>query len=149
MHLVIMEAPRGRTNRWRAGLLLCSALFAAGLKAAWADDIEVLQGSWIMESSECATVFEAIGGNVQFKDRNYALDSGFIISGSRARGPIAECTISQVEEEDDRFSVLLTCSDALLSRKFSRSFHVVDETHIESIDPERPLSPMRYKKCEF
>ena len=149
MHLVVIEAPRGRSNRSRAGLLLCSALFAAGSNAAWADAIEVLQGSWVMQSSECTAVFEAIGGKVQFKDRNYALDSGFIISGSKARGPIAECTISQVEEEGDQFSALLSCSDALLSRKFSRSFHIVDETHIESIDPERPDSPMRYKKCEF
>jgi hypothetical protein len=102
-----------------------------------------------MESSECTAVFEEIGGKVQFKDRNYALDSGLIIAGSKAKGPIAECTISQVEEEGDRFSALLTCSDALLSRKFSRSFHIVDETHFESLDPKRPDSPMRYKKCVF
>ena len=48
--------------------------------------VEVLQGPWVMESSECTAVFEKIGRKVRFKDRNYALDSGFIISGRRRGG---------------------------------------------------------------
>ena len=131
----------------RARLLLGSALFAAGVGAARADAIEALQGAWVMEISDCASVFEKINGKIRFKDRNYALDSGFIISGSNVKGPLAGCTISQVEAENDRFSILLSCSDALLSRKFSMTFRIVDATHFERLD-QRSRDVM-YKQCVF
>jgi hypothetical protein len=147
MHLA-ETASRARSCRFSARLALGLALLLAS-PPAWADAIELLQGAWVMESSDCANVFEKIGGEIRFKDRNYALDSGLIITGSKAAGPIAGCTISQVEGDGDRFSALLTCSDALMSRTFTRSFRIVDATHIESLDPDRPDSPMRYKKCAF
>ena len=147
MHLV-KEAQRGRSNRLKAGLLLGSALVVASVAGAWADAVEVLQGAWVMESSTCTGVFEKVREEIKFKDRNYASDMGFIISGSKVIGPIAGCTISQVDEKNDRFSALLSCSDALLSRKFSRSFRIVDATHFERLDPEL-RAPMVYKKCVF
>ena len=85
MHLVI-EALSGRSNRTKAGLLLGSALFAASVAAARADAVEALQGAWVMEISDCNGVFEKIQGQIRFKDRNYANDSGFIISGSKGKG---------------------------------------------------------------
>jgi hypothetical protein len=142
-----MDARGRRLDRMRAGILLASALFAASLAAARADPIDALQGAWVMEISDCASVFEKIDGKIRFKDRNYALDSGFIISGSNVKGPLAGCTISQVAEENDRFSILLSCSDALLSRKFSMTFRIVDETHFERLDPKS--RDVMYKQCVF
>ena len=149
MHLLV-EALRGRSNRSKAVLLLGSALVVTSLASAWADAIEALQGAWVMESSDCTAVFEKIREKIQFKDRNYApSDTGFIISGSKAMGPIGGCTVSQVGEDNDRFSVLLSCSDALVSRKFSRSFRIVDATHFERIDRKFGDFTVRYKKCVF
>jgi hypothetical protein len=150
MHLVI-ESPRGRSNRSKAGLLLGSALFVASVAGAWADAVEVLQGAWVSESSDCTKVFEKVQGQVQFKDRTYVQDNGFIIAGSKAKGPIggSSCKISQVDEENDRFSALLSCSDAVVSRNFSWSFRLIDATHFERLDPKFPEFPTRYKKCEF
>ena len=147
MHLVL-EAPRGGSNRSKAGLLLGSVLFLAGVPGARADAVDVLQGVWVDESSDCTKVFEKIQGQIQFKDRTYAHDSGFVITGSKARGPVGgSCTISQIKEENDRFSALFSCSDAVVSRKFSWSFRIIDATHLERSD-ER-FGVYRYKKCAF
>ena len=147
---LVIEALSGRSSRTKAGLLLGSALFAAGVSTAWADPVEALQGAWVMEISDCAGVFEKSQGQIRFKDRTYANDSGFIISGSKGKGEMGgSCTISQVDDQKDHFSALLSCSDGLVSRKFSGSFRIIDATHFERIDPEYPGSPIRYKKCVF
>jgi len=147
MHLLI-GALKGRSNRSKAGLLLGSALFAGSVNGAWADAVEVLQGAWVWETSDCTKVFEMIQGKIQFKDRNYANDSGFIISGSKAKGPVGGiCSISQIGEAKDGFSALLSCSDAVVSRKFSWSFRIIDATHFERLDPR--FGNYRYKKCVF
>jgi hypothetical protein len=147
MHLVI-EALRGRSNRSKARLLLGSVLFAASVGGAWADAVEVLQGAWVGESVDCTRVFERIQGQVRFKDRTYASENGFIITGSKAKGPVGgSCTISQIDGESDRFSALLSCSDAVVSRKFSWSFRIIDATHFERFDTR--FGERRYKKCAF
>ena len=64
------EALVWRFYRSKAGLLLGSALFAAGVSGAWADAVDVLQGAWVMEDTDCAAVFEKIRGKIRFKDRN-------------------------------------------------------------------------------
>lgn len=146
---VHLKVSRWWSNRSKAGLLVGSVVLAASVAAAWADAIEVLQGAWVLQVSNCTAVFEEAGNKVQFKDRNYALDSGFIISGNKATGPMGGCTISQVDEDNEGFSALLTCSDALLTKKLSMSFRIVDATHFERLDPETPDRPRRYKKCVF
>jgi hypothetical protein len=148
MH-VLTESLRWQSSRSKAGLLLGSVLFVASVVGARADAVEALQGAWVMEFSDCTGVFEKVREEIRFKDRNYANDMGFIISGSKVMGPIAGCTISQVDEDNDRFSALLSCSDALVSRKFSWSFTIIDATHFERLDPEHPDFPTRYKKCVF
>ena len=138
-----------RSHCSKAGVLLGSALVVASVAGARADAVEALQGAWVMESSDCTGVFEQAGKQIRFKDRNFANDMGFIVSGSRVRGPIAGCTISQVDEDNDRFSALLNCSDALVSRKFSWSFRLVDADHFERLDPKRRDPTISYKKCVF
>ena len=86
MH-VVAEAPTRRRNRARLACLLGSALLAASASALRADTAETLQGAWVQDSSDCNAVFEKVQGRVQFKDRNFADDSGFIISGSKGKGP--------------------------------------------------------------
>ena len=145
----VVETLRARSNRSRVALLIGSVLVVASTAGAWADAIEALQGAWVMESSDCMGVFEKVGKQVRFKDRNFASDMGFIVLGSNVKGPIAGCTISQVDEQDDRFSALLSCSDALVSRKFSWSFRIVDASHFERLDPTRRDPTISYKKCVF
>ena len=144
-----VEAPKRRRDRSTAGLLAGAALVVAGAAGASAGSIEALQGAWVMESSECTGVFEKVLEEIRFKDRNFATDMGFIISGSRVKGPIAGCTISQVDEENDQFSALLSCSDAVVSRQFSWTFRIVDATHFERLDPTFRDPTIGYKKCEF
>lgn len=147
MHLV-EEALRERSSRSKAGLLLGLALFAVGPAVARADAFEVLQGAWVEENTSCTRVFETIQGQIQFKSRTYVDESGFIIKGNKARGPMGgSCTISEVDEKDERFSALLSCSDAVVSRKFSWSFRIIDATHFERFH-ER-VGPYKYKKCTF
>ena len=57
------------------------------------------------------------------------------LPGSKGKGPVGgTCTISQIDEGNDRFSALLSCSDAVVSRKFSWSFRIIDATHFERLD---------------
>ncbi|RWO49280.1 hypothetical protein [Mesorhizobium sp.] len=147
MHLVI-AALRWQSNRSKAALLLGSALFAASASVAWGDALEVLQGVWVGERTDCTRVFEKIQGKVRFKDRTYASEHGFIITGNKGKGPVGgACTISQVNEENDRFSALLTCADAVVSRNFSWSFRIIDATHFERFDAM--VGAFKYKKCAF
>ena len=76
-------------------------------------------------------------------------DSGFIVPGSKGKGPAGgNCTLSQVEEQGVRFLALLRCTDGLVSRDFAMTFRVVNDTHFERPDPTRH-SPIEYKKCEL
>ena len=145
MHLV-RKALRGQFARSMAGLLLGSALFAATAAGARADAIQDLQGAWVMEGAKCTAVFEKSGGKIRFKDRTFASEHGFIISGRKALGPIAGCKISKVEEENDRFSAHLACSDALVARNFSMKFRIIDPTHFERLDRFHDFT-VKYKKC--
>ena len=142
------EALVWRFHRSKAGLLLASAFFAAGVSGAWADAVDILQGAWVMEDTDCAAVFEKIRGKIRFKDRTFAPESGFIISGNKAIGPMGSCEVFQVAEESDRFSAQLNCSDALLTRKFSMSFRIIDATHFERLDPDYNFTVI-HKKCSF
>ena len=76
------------------------------------------------------------------------LSTDLSFSGKKALGPIAGCKISQVEEEDDRFSALLACSDALVARDFSMKFRIIDPTHFERLDRFRDFT-IKYKKCDI
>ena len=145
---LVREALRGRSTRFKAALLLGSALFAAAAAGARADAIQDLQGAWVMEGAKCTTVFEKIRGKIRFKDRTFASEHGFIISGRKALGPIAGCKISKVEEENDRFSAHLACSDALVARDFSMKFRIIDPTHFERLDRFRDFT-IKYKKCDI
>jgi|SRR5689334_21394496 len=135
-----------RQPRSRVGLLLGLAFFASA-SSAWADAIGNLQGSWVTEDSKCTAVFEKIAGKVRFKALNLA-QSGFVISGKKVSGPIAGCTISQVKEENDRFSALLTCADSAVSKKLSMTFRLIDATHFERLNVYGDLT-ITYKKCSF
>ena len=136
-------------NSQIARILVAAAIFfVVSVAAAWADAVEVLQGVWVDESSDCTMIFEKIKGQVQFKDRTYASDNGLIITGSKAKGPVGgSCTISQINGESDRISALLSCSDAVVSRKFSWSFRIIDATHFERFDAM--VGAFKYKKCAF
>lgn len=127
------------------GAMLGPVLLLVGMAAAKADAVEVLQGAWVGEGSDCAKVFEKVQGKFRFKDRTYAQDNGFIIVDRKAKGPVGgSCVISDIDEEDDRFSARLSCSDAVVSREFSWSFRIIDATHFERFD-ER--GAYKYKKC--
>jgi hypothetical protein len=150
MHLAI-EALRGWPNRSKAGLLLASALFVASVAGARADVVEGLQGAWVLEDTDCTKVFEKVQGQIRFKSRTFASESGFIVSGSKAKGPVGGvCTFSEIEEENDGFSARLSCTDTLVSRDFQMVFRIVDTTHFEHLDSRYPeLPPSRHKKCAF
>ena len=146
MHLV-KKALIGRPNCSKAvWLLLGSALLAASVAGVRADVIELLQGAWVMEDTACTAVFEKIGGKIQFKSRTFAPEPGFIISGSIGRGPTGECKISVGNEENDRFSALLSCYDALMSKKMTMTFRIIDDTHFERVEPNFTI---RHKKCSL
>ena len=52
---LVREALSGRSTRFKAGLLLGSALFAAAAAVARADAIQDLQGAWVMEGAKCTS----------------------------------------------------------------------------------------------
>src|SRR3954471_21670333 len=107
---------------------------------AHADPVDQLKGAWVADSAECAKIFEKIGDQITFRDRSasYSLDRGIIIlKNGKVKGPIGGCTGSTTTEENDRFSVRLECTDGLVSRDFSMTFRIIDETHFERFDTKR------------
>lgn len=137
-------------NLVKAGLLFAACLAVSGAAGSSADVIKGLQGAWVDDSTDCAMVFEKKGGEIRFKSRTFAGEGGFIISGKKARGPAGGiCTITEVEEDAERFSAHLSCTDTLVSRNFQMQFRVVDEDHFERIDPDRPEWTIRHKRCRM
>ena len=128
-----------------------AALIAAiGLAAtASAASMAEMQGAWAMDGTDCAAVFEKKGSEIRFRDPGSSLDTGIIVSGSKVAGPSATCTTSKIHEEGDHFSVLLNCSDAVLSSTVSMSFRVIDGAHFERFDPSFPEFSLAYVKCPF
>jgi hypothetical protein len=127
------------------------SLFALYLAhgTAFAGVMDTLQGAWAMDGTDCAAVFEKKGGGIRFRDPGSSLDTGVIISGSKVVGPSATCTTAKIREEGDHFSVLLDCSDAVLSSTVSMSFRLVDASHFERFDPSFPEFSLAYVKCPF
>ena len=133
--------------------LLCgfvAPLAAIGLAtAASAASMAEMQGAWAMQGTDCTAVFEKKAGEIRFRDPGSSLDTGIIVSGSKVVGPSATCTTSKIREDGDHFSVLLNCSDAVLSSTVSMSFRVIDGTHFERFDPSFPEFSLAYVKCPF
>lgn len=124
--------------------------FVIGISiAANAASMEALQGAWVMEGTDCATVFEKKDGEVRFRNPGSSLDTGIIVSGSKVVGPNATCTTSKIRSEGDHFSVLLNCADAVLSSTVSMSFRLVDGSHFERFDPSFPDFSLSYAKCSM
>ena len=117
--------------------------------AASAASMAEMQGAWAMTGTDCATVFEKKAGEIRFKDPGSSLDTGIIVSGSKVTGPAATCTTSKIHEEGDHFSVLLNCSDSVMSSAVSMSFRMIDGTHFERFDPSFPDFALAYEKCPF
>jgi len=111
--------------------------------------MEAMQGAWAMSGTDCSAVFEKKGGEVHFRDPGSSLDTGIIVSGNKVVGPSATCTTAKIREEGDHFSVLLNCSDAVLSNSVSMSFRMVDATHFDRFDPSFPDFSLSYVKCAF
>jgi len=126
--------------------LLGSILFAISTAGAWADPIADLQGAWVMEGAKCEAVFEKNRGKLRFKNRTFASEHGFIISGRKVLGPIAGCKISEVVAENNNFSAHLACSDALVARDFSMKFRIIDPTNFERTDKFRDFT-IKYQRC--
>ena len=145
MHIVT-SAMGELLKRSNAGLLLGSVLFAMGTAGAWADAIQDLQGAWVMDGTKCTAVFDTNRGKLRFKNRTFASEHGFIISGRKVLGPIAGCKISDVVEENNHFSAHLACSDAHLERDFSMKFRIIDPTHFERTDKFRDFT-IKYQRC--
>jgi hypothetical protein len=128
---------------------LAVIMATAGGNLASAASMEALQGAWAMAGTDCAAVFEKAGGEIRFKDPGSSLDTGIIVSGSKVVGPSATCTAVKLREEKDHVSVLLSCSDAVLTSSVSMSFKMVDATHFQRFDPSFPDFALDYVKCPF
>jgi hypothetical protein len=127
--------------------ILGLALGLATYGSASAASMEAMQGAWAMAGTECAAVFEKVDGEIRFKDPGSSLDTGIIVSGNKVVGPNATCTTAKLSEKGDHFSVLLNCSDAVISSTVSMSFRMVDATHFDRFDPSFPEFSLEYVKC--
>ncbi|TPM94827.1 hypothetical protein [Mesorhizobium sp. B2-1-3A] len=131
------------------GAMAGIVLFAGGAGHVAAASMEALQGAWTMNGTGCEDNFEKRGKGFEYKDRSSSLTTGIIVSGSRVLGPNSSCKAEKISQNGDRFSVLLSCSDAVLFSSFSASFRVIDKTHFERFDPQFPEISVIYYKCEF
>ena len=148
---LVLEKLIGRSSRSIARLLLGSLLLISHASLAWADALDVLQGVWVDEDTDCTMVFEKIQGKVRFKSRTFATANGFIITGNKATGPVGgTCTISPSNEENGSFSAQLSCADAVVSKKFMWSFRIIDANSFERFDTLGGSAySYKYKKCTF
>jgi hypothetical protein len=135
----------------RKGLrcLAVSAVLGGSAATATAASMEAMQGAWAMSGTDCSAVFEKKGGEIHFKNPGSSLDTGIIVSGSKVVGPSATCTTAKISEAGDHFSVLLKCSDAVLSSSVSMSFRMIDATHFDRFEPNFPDFSISYVKCPF
>jgi hypothetical protein len=129
--------------------LAVGAVLGFSAATATAASMEAMQGAWAMSGTDCSAVFEKKGGEIHFRDPGSSLDTGIIVSGSKVVGPSATCRTAKIREEGDHFSVLLNCSDAVLSSSVSMSFRMIDATHFDRFDPSFPDFSLSYVKCPF
>ena len=134
---------------WISRVALGVGVACSCTSMAFAVSMEAMQGAWAMSGTDCAQVFEKVGGAVRFKDPGSSLDTGIIVSGSKVIGPNATCTAAKIRQEGDHFSVLLSCSDGVLSSSVSMSFRMIDGTHFQRFDPSFPDFSLDYVKCPF
>jgi len=133
-------------------LPLASAMLTFLAAIAVADPVEQLRGAWVSEGADCTKIFEKVGDQTKFRDRSasYSLDTGIIIlQKDKVKGPMGGCTISATAEKSDRFSAELQCTDGLVSRDFSMTFRIIDETHFERFDPKREYYHRVYTRCSL
>jgi hypothetical protein len=135
-----------------AASALAAMMFTFLGSLAHANPVDQLKGAWVADSADCTKIFEKIGDQIKFRDRSasYSLDTGIIIlKKDKVKGPIGGCTISTTAEENDRFSAQLQCTDGLVSRDFSMTFRIIDETHFERFDAQREYYHRMYTRCSL
>jgi hypothetical protein len=134
--------------RWSSkGLLVALALGGSAAGLASASPRDALQGAWVLGGAECDVLFEKSGSEIRFRTPDSSLNTGVIISGDRVTASTATCTIDNIRDVGDHFTIGMTCSSAIMVDSVTMAFRIIDETHFERFDPLFPAYTLAFAKC--
>lgn len=115
-------------------LMIVPPMLAIAGNAA-AASLEAIQGAWTMDLTNCADTFKTVDGQIRFQDRASSTSTGIIVSGDKITGPNSVCTAKRIQQDKDRLTVSLSCSDAVMFSDMSVSFRMIDDQRFERFDP--------------
>lgn len=122
---------RSSRLRW----LLLAGCFPAWIAVIWVPPvsaIERLQGAWVPEGNRCESVFFRQGNSINSHRPGASVREALLVQGSRLSDARHRCTMSNVRQESDTQTALLTCFNRSISRpsKLSISLTFVDRNTV-------------------
>jgi hypothetical protein len=75
----------------------------------------LLQGAWVEEGTECASVFASTAQAVDFRRPAVAFAPALLITGTRLKTPLASCRIAAVKANGVRQVLTLRCTTTVSS----------------------------------
>jgi hypothetical protein len=67
-------------------------------------------GAWATDAAKCAQIFTKKKNKISMTKHSEFFGGGFIVEGSRVRGPAAACKISDRKEEGDMLHLIASCT---------------------------------------
>lgn len=133
-------------NKFGTRLALTVGVALASM-AAVANELDGLQGAWVMAGTDCTDTFVKKGSGWDFKDRTSSLNTGLLIEGKKITGAGATCTIARIRQKSDHLVASMGCADAIMFNEVSVSFKIIDADNFQRFDPEFPESAIGYQRC--
>jgi hypothetical protein len=130
------------------GYLLAVALaLGAGHPGALQAAEAALEGAWLQEGTECASVFARSGKATSFKRPVNIFAPAFIISGSQVRTPQASCRIKSVKPAGDRRILALSCATGVAIDQTRAVLEPTSDGSLRRYLNDQDTTGSSYRRC--
>jgi hypothetical protein len=116
------------------------------LRAAQAAGVD---GAWITDGDACDKVFVKSGSRIAFAKKADMHGSGFVISGNRIRGKIANCTVKVRKEDGNVVHLGAACSTDVAVETVQFSLRMEGDDKIIRLFPGLPELDTPYFRCRM
>ena len=112
-------------------------------------ELQRLQGAWVPEGQECKKVFFRQGRSINFHRPGISVREGLLLQGNRLSDGRQRCVISNTKQDQDSYSILITClgSRSLITSKLSLFVKFEDENSVVRTFNGFPEERLKLRRC--
>lgn len=122
------------------------SLAFASMSPTRAGDID---GAWASDADACGKIFMKTRDSLVFAQDADLHGSGFIITGNRIRGKLANCAIKLRKNEGDTVHLAAACSTDVAVETVPFTLRIVGDDTIVRLFPGIPELETSYHRCRM